>query len=172
MSYSFGNSNRNLNSEDVDDYGVDQQMQEQYAPAPEPQYPSNNRASYGGGRGSSRVPAGSSRTPSRVAGPPPRQSASRNGRPPGGESRSGVGDSQMQKVAGEDFTFLVEEGEQCERVELAFGRIDFDATRLFCLSPHIISHQLTTIVFHVLFSLPITNAQTSLLRHKGFQRPS
>lgn len=110
MSYSFGNSNRNLNPEDVDDYGVDQQMQEQYAPAPEPQYSSHSRASYGGGRGSSRVPAGSSRTSSRVAGPPPRQSASRNGRPPVGESRSGVGDSQMQKMAGEDFTFLVEEG--------------------------------------------------------------
>ena len=123
MSYSFGNSNRN--SEDVDDYGVDQQMQEQYAPAPEPQYSSNNRASYGGGRGSSRAPAGSSRTSSRVAAPPPRQSASRNGRPPVGESRSGVGDSKMQKMAGEDFTFLVEEGKLRQlflRVILPFGQ--------------------------------------------------
>ena len=122
MSYSFGNSNRN--SEDVDDCGVDQQMQEQYAPAPEPQYSSNNRASYGGGRGSGRVPAGSSRT---SAVPPPRQSTSRKSRPPIGASRSGVGDSQMQKMAGEDFTFLVEEGklsEQFLRVILSFGRIE------------------------------------------------
>ena len=106
MSYSFGNSNRNLNSEDVDDYGVDQQMQEQYAPAPEPQYSSNNRASHGGGRASSRAAGGGSRASSRVAAPPPpRQSASRNSRPPVGAS------SQMQKLAGEDFAFLVEEGE-------------------------------------------------------------
>jgi len=112
MSYSFGNSNRNLNSEDVDDYGVDQLMQEHHAPAPEPNYSSNNRASYGGGRGSSttRAAAGS-RASSRVA---PRQSASRNSRPP--VSASGSGRSQIHsvngnKMVGEDFTFLVEEGE-------------------------------------------------------------
>lgn len=116
MSYSFDNSNRNLNGDDVDDYGVDQQMQEQYAPAPEHQHSSHDGASYGGGRrgpGPGRA-AGGSRASSRGA--PPRQSASRNSRPPTGASRSSVGGSKFQSIngdrmAGEDFTFLVEEGE-------------------------------------------------------------
>lgn len=151
MSYSFGNSNRNLKSEDVDDYGVDQQMQEQYAPAPEPQDSSNNRASYGGGRGSRRVPAGSSRT---SAAPPPRQSTSRNSRPPMGASRSGVGNSQMQKMAGEDFTFLVEEGKSTLylRVILSFGQSNRPCWRdktILSFSAHYLS-PITTIVFHFL----------------------
>ena len=119
MSYSFGNNNRNLNGDDVEDYGVDQPIQEQCAPAPEPEH---DGASYGSGRrgrgpgsGPGRV-AGGGRSSSRAAAPPAlRQSASRkSSRPSAGALRSSVRGSKVQntnggRVAGEDFTFLIED---------------------------------------------------------------
>lgn len=118
MSYSFGNNNRNLNSDDVEDYDVDQPIQEQYAPAPEPQH--DDGASYGSdrrGRGPGPGPgpgrvAGGSRSSSRAAPPALRQSASRkSGRPRSSVRGSKVQNTNGGRVAGEDFTFLVEEGE-------------------------------------------------------------
>ena len=120
MSYSFGNNNRNLNGDDVEDYDVDQPIQEQYAPAPEPQH--DDGASYGGdrrGRGPGPGPgpgpgrvAGGSRSSSRAAPPALRQSASRkSGRPRSSVRGSKVQNTNGGRVAGEDFTFLIEEGE-------------------------------------------------------------
>jgi len=118
MSYSFGNNNRNLNGDDVEDYDVDQPIQEQYAPAPEPQH--DDGASYGSdrrGRGPGPGPgpgrvAGGSRSSSRAAPPALRQSVSRkSGRPRSSVRGSKVQNTNGGRVAGEDFTFLIEEGE-------------------------------------------------------------